>query len=214
MDWTNPVRERMSRGEPVFGATITVPSTDIAATLACANFDFLWFEMEHSPLTLESVRDMILATRGMPALPLVRLETSYVNLGSTGFGERWREGEAHSRAASFEQEQAFPISWWTTAGTLDDHPLRLRYQDLEPTAQYRVRLVYGDGKTKLRLVADGRYEIHPWMTRPSPAAPLEFDIPQEATADSNLELSFTGEPGLGGNGRGTDIAEIWLIRKK
>jgi len=28
-----------------------------------------------------------------------------------------------------------------------------------------------------------------------------------------LELTFTGEPGRGGNGRGTDVAEIWLIRK-
>jgi 2-keto-3-deoxy-L-rhamnonate aldolase RhmA len=73
MGWTNPVRERMSRGEAVFGATITLPSTDIAARLACAGFDFLWFEMEHSPLTLQSVRDMILATRAMPALPMVRV---------------------------------------------------------------------------------------------------------------------------------------------
>ncbi len=53
----------------------------------------------------------------------------------------------------------------------------------------------------------------PWIARPSPTAPLELDIPREATADGTLELSVTGEPGRGGNGRGTDVAEIWLIKK-
>ncbi len=73
MNWTNPVRARLRRGEPVFGATITVPSCDVAVKLAGAGFDFLWFEMEHSPLTLQSLRDMILAIRSLPALPLVRV---------------------------------------------------------------------------------------------------------------------------------------------
>jgi len=36
-------------------------------------FDLLWIEMEHSPLTLETVRNMILATRGLKALPFVRV---------------------------------------------------------------------------------------------------------------------------------------------
>jgi 2-keto-3-deoxy-L-rhamnonate aldolase RhmA len=30
-------------------------------------FDFLWIEMEHSPITLETARNMILATRGLKA---------------------------------------------------------------------------------------------------------------------------------------------------
>jgi hypothetical protein len=151
---------------------------------------------------------------GYPSDP-AHLETSYLNLGATGFGPRWREGTIHSQATSFEQEWAYPISWWRTAGTLNDHPLQLRYENLDPKAQYKVRVVYGaTGTTPLRMVADGRHEIHPWITRPTPSAPLEFDIPREATADGKLELSFTGEPGRGGNGRGTDVAEIWLMRKE
>jgi 2-keto-3-deoxy-L-rhamnonate aldolase RhmA len=35
-------------------------------------FDFLWLEMEHTPLTLESVRNIVLATRGLPAIPFAR----------------------------------------------------------------------------------------------------------------------------------------------
>jgi hypothetical protein len=41
---------------------------------------------------------------------------------------------------------------------------------------------------------------------------VEFTIPAEATADSTLKLSWTREPGLGGNGRGCEVAEVWLMQ--
>jgi 2-keto-3-deoxy-L-rhamnonate aldolase RhmA len=41
--------------------------------MAGAGFEFLWIEMEHSPLTLETVRSMILATRGLKAMPFTRV---------------------------------------------------------------------------------------------------------------------------------------------
>jgi 2-keto-3-deoxy-L-rhamnonate aldolase RhmA len=63
-DIFNPVRLRLAAGEPVFALTITVPSVEIAAQAAHLGFDFLWVEMEHSPLTLETLRAMVLATRG------------------------------------------------------------------------------------------------------------------------------------------------------
>lgn len=69
----NPVKQALKEGRPVIGATITAASPDIAATLASSGFDFLWIEMEHSPLTLETVRAMILATRGMRAMPFTRV---------------------------------------------------------------------------------------------------------------------------------------------
>ena len=48
--------------------TITTTSVDIAAHAATLGFDFLWIEMEHSPITLETLRNIVLATRGLPAL--------------------------------------------------------------------------------------------------------------------------------------------------
>merc|ERR1712060_1014221 len=36
-------------------------------------FDFLWIEGEHSAITLETTRNIILATRGMRAVPFVRV---------------------------------------------------------------------------------------------------------------------------------------------
>lgn len=152
---------------------------------------------------------------GYPSDP-AHLESSYVNLAPTGYGERLQSGAIHTRAPSFEQEISHPISWWRTAGTLHEHPLQLRYENLDPAAQYKVKVVYAVARSaaQVRLVAGGQYEIHPWMVQPSPRRAVEFDIPRAATADGKLELTFTGEPGRGGNGRGLDVAEIWLMRKE
>src|SRR5262245_18618695 len=69
----NPVKKALKEGKVVIGGTVTAASSDIAATMAGAGFDFLWIEMEHSPLTLETVRSMILATRGLKAMPFTRV---------------------------------------------------------------------------------------------------------------------------------------------
>jgi len=71
--WTSPVKQKLQEGRPVFAATVTVGSADVAAHLATAGFDFLWVEMEHSPVTLESLRNMVLATRGLPAQLFARV---------------------------------------------------------------------------------------------------------------------------------------------
>jgi len=55
--------------------------------------------------------------------------------------------------------------------------------------------------------------VHPLMAKPSPVRPVEFDIPKQATEKGALELTWTREAGLGGNGRGNAVSEIWLIRK-
>jgi 2-keto-3-deoxy-L-rhamnonate aldolase RhmA len=71
--WCNPVRERLAAGQPVLGATITTPSIEIAAHAATLGFHFLWVEMEHSPLTLETLRLIVLAGRGLPAAVFARV---------------------------------------------------------------------------------------------------------------------------------------------
>jgi 2-keto-3-deoxy-L-rhamnonate aldolase RhmA len=71
--WENPVRKTLAEGRPVVGITISIPSVEVAAQGANLGFDFLWIEMEHSPTTLESLRNMVLATRGLPAVPFARV---------------------------------------------------------------------------------------------------------------------------------------------
>ncbi len=71
--WESPVRRRLRQSLPVFGCTLTTSSLDVAARAATAGFHFLWLELEHSPLTLETVRNIVLATRDLPAVPFARV---------------------------------------------------------------------------------------------------------------------------------------------
>jgi 2-keto-3-deoxy-L-rhamnonate aldolase RhmA len=71
--WESPLRRRLRSGEPVVGVTISTTSLDVATRAATLGFDLLWIEMEHSPITLETLRNMVLATRGLPAVPLARV---------------------------------------------------------------------------------------------------------------------------------------------
>lgn len=89
--WKNPVRARLEAGEPVFAATITTNNLDAAVLAASVGFHFLWVEMEHSPVTLETLRAIVLATRGLPAtvfarVPVVELWTAkrVLDQGVTG----------------------------------------------------------------------------------------------------------------------------------
>ena len=77
-EWENPVRRLLKENKPVVGITITVPSPEIAAQAANLGFDFLWIEMEHSPITLETARNMILATRGLKAVPFIRVPVNEI----------------------------------------------------------------------------------------------------------------------------------------
>jgi hypothetical protein len=116
-------------------------------------------------------------------------------------------------------------SWKSHAISLNDQPLQLRYRDLDPDAEYAVRITYvgrfppegtpGAEFTTppVRLVADGEHEVHPLLDRPFPIGPLEFDVPRAATADGELELACQPKLGVGGFERGCRIAEVWLIRK-
>ena len=73
MNWQSPVKQKLRAGETVIACTITTSSVDVAAHAACLGFDFLWIEMEHSPITLETLRNIVLATRQSPALPFARV---------------------------------------------------------------------------------------------------------------------------------------------
>lgn len=110
---------------------------------------------------------------------------------------------------------ALRYSWLDHAESLGEQPLRMRYTQLDPTAHYKIRVTYaGDApKRPIRLVADDKIEIHPLIQKAFPWRPVEFDIPDAAVQDGVLDLSWFREAGLGGNGRGCQVSEIWLIKK-
>lgn len=99
--WQSPVRARLSRGEFVIGMPITATSLDMAALAARAGFDFLWIEMEHSPITLETLRHIVLATRGLPAVPFARIP-----IGETWLAKRVLDQGVHGVIVPFTSTTA------------------------------------------------------------------------------------------------------------
>jgi hypothetical protein len=110
-------------------------------------------------------------------------------------------------------EGTAPHAWWHHAETLYDYPLQMHYHGLDKNAAYRVRAVYGRerGGATIRLDAED-HEVHGPIERPF--EPVEFPIPREATEDGELTLTWRGVQGRGGNGRGCQVAEVWLIREQ
>jgi len=148
---------------------------------------------------------------------------NWTDPGPGGFyddlGDPARQPHLVRGSIGLEYHPQWPRSWWTYAESLYDEPLQMRYTGLDPGAQYRIRVVYaGDSPgRKIRLMASGtghaEIEIHPLMLKPQPVRPIEFDIPRAATAQGELDLSWYREAGLGGNGRGCQVAEVWLKKK-
>lgn len=72
----NRIRSRLAAGDFVLGLTITTNNLETAVLGATLGFHFLWVEMEHSPVSLESLRRTVLATRGLDAAVFARVPTA------------------------------------------------------------------------------------------------------------------------------------------
>jgi 2-keto-3-deoxy-L-rhamnonate aldolase RhmA len=69
----NTVKQKLAEGKQVVGGTVLLPDPDLYCAMANSGFDFTWIEMQHSPLTYQDVARMILACKGAPAIPFVRV---------------------------------------------------------------------------------------------------------------------------------------------
>jgi 2-keto-3-deoxy-L-rhamnonate aldolase RhmA len=69
----NTAKQKLKDGKQIVGATIFSPDPNIYCAMANAGYDFLWIEMQHSPLTFQDVARMIWACRGAAAMPFIRV---------------------------------------------------------------------------------------------------------------------------------------------
>jgi 4-hydroxy-2-oxoheptanedioate aldolase len=70
---SNRVKALLKAGKPAIGASMVLPSPPAAEILAQAGFDWLWIDMEHAALNLETAHRMIQATQGTETVPIVRV---------------------------------------------------------------------------------------------------------------------------------------------
>jgi 2-keto-3-deoxy-L-rhamnonate aldolase RhmA len=72
----NTAKIKLLEGKPVVGGTVSTNDVNIYCAMAAAGFDFLWIEMQHSPLTHQDVATMLRACKGTPAIPFIRVPDS------------------------------------------------------------------------------------------------------------------------------------------
>ncbi len=203
-------------------------STDRGATLDTVDFPLnskLWLKQR-----FEEIRKMADEPARLAAL---REITDWTDPGPGGFyddlgnltaqphlvrgpGAEKDPAFLESSLVGFSARGAYRKSFWTHAEALSESPLKMRYTELDPAAAYKVRVVYGGDspRSKIRMLANDRTEIHPYIEKPNPYRPIEFDIPEGETASGKLTLTWYREPGVGGNGRGNQVSEVWLIKKR
>jgi 2-keto-3-deoxy-L-rhamnonate aldolase RhmA len=69
----NTVKQKLAAGKQVVGGTVSIPDPDTYCAMANAGFDFTWIEMQHSPMSYQDVAHMIMACKGAPAMPFIRV---------------------------------------------------------------------------------------------------------------------------------------------
>ncbi|MCX6225375.1 MAG: hypothetical protein NTV01_11620, partial [Bacteroidia bacterium] len=137
------------------------------------------------------------------------LESPRVSFGVGLTGVDW----VHQVVAKGFEGQTTPLAWMNQINTLYDTPLEMEYDNLDPTAEYTLRIAYtGRFRSNIKLVADG-ITIHNYIrmgTRPL----FEFTLPKEVTGDGKVRFTWTCGQDDGGEGeRGSQVAEIWLIKR-
>ena len=70
---SNRVKALLKAGKPALGVVMTLPSPLAVEILAQAGFDWMWIDLEHTALNLETVHRMIQATQGTETVPIVRV---------------------------------------------------------------------------------------------------------------------------------------------
>ncbi len=120
----------------------------------------------------------------------------------------------HEVVAKGFEGQTTPLAWMNQINTLYDTPLEMEYDNLDPNSEYILKIAYtGRFRSSMKLMADG-VMIHNYIrmgTKPL----FEFPLPKEITKDGKVSFTWTcGQEDKGEGERGSQVAEIWLIKKQ
>jgi hypothetical protein len=139
------------------------------------------------------------------------LRSPQVSFAAGPRGQKWVRGTGfqpvETLTAKMAVPPAIPLAWMNQITTLYETPLSVVYENLDPHASYVLKAAYtGRFRARIRLTADDKFQIHDIMeTGTTPI--YEFPIPNEATKDGRLKLTWRCAEGE----RGSQVAELWLI---
>jgi len=69
----NPVKTKLREGRTTIGSCLSIPSPLVAEAMAQAGFDWLFLDMEHGIIGLETLHSMCQAINTTPVVPVVRV---------------------------------------------------------------------------------------------------------------------------------------------
>ena len=197
-----------------------------------ANLDLIDFPLSNAPWLLKRFAEVKALGNEPARMAMIDGIVNWSNPGKGGFyddlgkagsqphlvkGSTYAEDPAMQRAPASGmvvklRNHEARISSSTYAETIHDYPLEMRYPELDKSVRYRLRIVYGpEGGGNIRLVANDNIEIHPMRPKEMNYQPVEFELPAEATNSGVLRLKWNRPPGIGGSGRGVQVAEVWLM---
>ena len=126
-------------------------------------------------------------------------------------------GALHTPSRRFpyrKDSQNLPISWRGGLVMLGTSPLRMRYENLEPGADYELRIAYaGISGSYVRLDTEEGVEIHDYMPTTQTPDLQRFDVPAAAVVDGTLNLIWRPHEGGGSAGVVCDMSEIVICKK-
>jgi hypothetical protein len=138
------------------------------------------------------------------------LESPRLSFGVGLTGVDW----VHEIVAKGFEGKTTPLAWMNQINTLYETPLEMEYDSLDPEGSYQIRISYtGRFRSSVQLMADG-VQIHPFI-RMGKKPMVEYPLPTKITKDGKIRLTFTCGLKVDGEGeRGTQVAEIWIIKNK
>ena len=69
----NLLKKKLKAGKVSIGTVITMNDPVVAELLSNVGFDWLWFDLEHTSMSLETLQTMLQATNGSGVTTLVRV---------------------------------------------------------------------------------------------------------------------------------------------
>jgi len=119
----------------------------------------------------------------------------------------FKEEKTQSETAP-RTRQELRRSWQSQITSQYGTPLKMRYEELDPDATYRLKVTYaGRYRPTMTLTLNDTYSVHGPVPQPNPIWPVEYYIPHEATQGGYLELEWDLV-----DGRGCMVSEVWLIK--
>ena len=131
----NKLREKLNSGKTAIGSHISLADSTVTEIMGEVGFDYLWIDTEHTSMSLEDLRNHLVAARATGVSPIVRVpEVSQVQ--AKPILEMGPEGIIFPQVNSYEQAlEAVAACRYPPKGNRGGGPRRAMHFGVDMTAQ-------------------------------------------------------------------------------